>query len=438
MIKVILFIIWLLLFGHVFAEKSPIFFRHLNISNGLPSNNNRTLFQDSNGFIWISSENKLVRYDGTDIQVFSYNSESGNFTEIFCFAEDWNKNLIFGTDVGVFIYGSNNQEIHPLHITRERLLVSDVVFFERELWIFTLNKGVYILSDIKENFSKYTITHKENFGSKEFDFTHSGFFVNKKSSILCTNAGLYKKQNDSLIFIKTIGKIIINKVKQYNDSILLLNSPEKGVILYNYFTDNVTYMKLLPQLNRFNEIYTSISDKHGNVWAGNSYGLLQWKFPNFSLSYYNKHNTSGNFSSDKIFDLIIDNHGIMWIATSNNGVFCSDIYQNSIFTYRFENIIHKSNDIITINTLNNNQLVIGTKNELKIASIINNKLIIDANTTNNHNIVTTHIYGKELICGTSEGVEFYGTDGKKRKEINLKRPVFAIASQPESGMNFDA
>ena len=52
---------------------------YLDLSNGLPHNNVRDIFKDSNGFLWISTYGGgLVRYDGYGVMepVLSLNSKS--------------------------------------------------------------------------------------------------------------------------------------------------------------------------------------------------------------------------------------------------------------------------------------------------------------------------------------------------------------------------
>lgn len=45
----------------------PMLFRHLNTENGLPQNTVMATLQDSQGFIWLATEDGLSGYDGYEI-----------------------------------------------------------------------------------------------------------------------------------------------------------------------------------------------------------------------------------------------------------------------------------------------------------------------------------------------------------------------------------
>lgn len=53
----------------MFAQPA-INFRHITTADGLPESTGQALAEDSLGFIWIGTQSGLVRYDGTDMQVF--------------------------------------------------------------------------------------------------------------------------------------------------------------------------------------------------------------------------------------------------------------------------------------------------------------------------------------------------------------------------------
>lgn len=49
-----------------------IFFSHITRDNGLPSNFIYNALQDKQGYVWIATDNGLVRYDGHDVKVFRH------------------------------------------------------------------------------------------------------------------------------------------------------------------------------------------------------------------------------------------------------------------------------------------------------------------------------------------------------------------------------
>lgn len=61
--------------GNALAQQR-IRFEHLTVTDGLPENSVHTMIQDHLGFIWLGTQNGLVRYDGTTMTVFQYDAKS--------------------------------------------------------------------------------------------------------------------------------------------------------------------------------------------------------------------------------------------------------------------------------------------------------------------------------------------------------------------------
>ena len=54
----------------LYAQEEAMHFSHLSRENGLPSNRTRCVMQDFQGYIWIGTDNGLVRFDGRNTTVF--------------------------------------------------------------------------------------------------------------------------------------------------------------------------------------------------------------------------------------------------------------------------------------------------------------------------------------------------------------------------------
>ena len=55
------------------AEKEKINFRHITVEkDGLSESSVYDIFQDSKGFMWVSTDNGLDKYDGYNIRQYQY------------------------------------------------------------------------------------------------------------------------------------------------------------------------------------------------------------------------------------------------------------------------------------------------------------------------------------------------------------------------------
>ena len=80
----------------VAADAPPLILEHLTTADGLPQGTVMATLQDSQGFVWLGTEDGLVRYDGRQLYRYaaargSVNSLSGNF--IWDIVEDARQDL---------------------------------------------------------------------------------------------------------------------------------------------------------------------------------------------------------------------------------------------------------------------------------------------------------------------------------------------------------
>ena len=97
----------------IYADKN-MNFENLTIDNGLSQATAEAIIQDSDGYVWIGTNDGLNRYNGSEIKVFDSNDEDENSiisNYITALAEDKNKNLWVGTDEGLSKINLNNYSI---------------------------------------------------------------------------------------------------------------------------------------------------------------------------------------------------------------------------------------------------------------------------------------------------------------------------------------
>ncbi len=71
----LLFSLILLLPTSLFAQSETLYFEEYGIKDGLPNAHVRSIIQDEQGFIWFTTINGLVRYDGYEFETFGINHQ---------------------------------------------------------------------------------------------------------------------------------------------------------------------------------------------------------------------------------------------------------------------------------------------------------------------------------------------------------------------------
>src|SRR5665213_2821501 len=138
------------------ADARPMFFEHLSTRDGLPQGDVLVTLQDSQGFVWIGTEDGLVRFDGHEIYRYAYSPSAagglpGNF--IYAIAEDKHADLWIGIKGGGLARWSRATDTFTVYrhdpanadsISSDavhRLLVDSRGW----IWIGTLDAGIDVL-----------------------------------------------------------------------------------------------------------------------------------------------------------------------------------------------------------------------------------------------------------------------------------------------------
>ncbi len=304
--------LFLALMLNQFVNAQKLSFKHLGAKQGLSSFEITDIIQDKKGFIWITTLNGVIKYDGQTIQhIKKRDGLSSNFTnELFIdsknrlwistwgqgvnyikndtihsfkidslfkwrggshFTEDKDGNIwILGLDDIIFFNGKSFIEYDSTHQISN---IHDVVYIDDTLWIATISNGVYAY-DIK---TKKYVNYNTDKGLKN-NICYTLYVDSKQQLWAGCYGGLSLIKKDTII------------------SFSLNNDDNK---------------------NRVKKI---IEDKNGYLWLalyGN--GMAKWDKNNQHLiKIYSKKNGLDHPYSNSVF---IDKDENFWIATDGNGVY---------------------------------------------------------------------------------------------------------------------
>ncbi|MDD5186003.1 MAG: two-component regulator propeller domain-containing protein, partial [Paludibacter sp.] len=135
------------------ASTSNYYFSKINSESGLSQNYVKTIFQDSWGFMWFGSQNKLNRYDGKSIKVFDCNDpvakkSNNNISSLF---EDSDKRLWVGPDKDIFLINPFTETFSFFALkTSKGIQINDWVSDiksdpDNNIWIVIPNQGLFEL-----------------------------------------------------------------------------------------------------------------------------------------------------------------------------------------------------------------------------------------------------------------------------------------------------
>ncbi|MES2681644.1 MAG: two-component regulator propeller domain-containing protein [Bacteroidota bacterium] len=161
-----------------------------------------------------------------------------------------------------------------------------------------------------------------------------------------------------------------------------------------------------------------VLDKYGNIWMGNTEGICFFNPENSTCIKYNSRN---GFIDDRVISLVIDDKGLIWIGTANNGIYTYDHEKQ-----KFENFSKKhAISPLTINTMvqSGEEMVIGTGEgiiiyDLKSANI---QFYTTSEGLLHNNLVNVFYDSRHRLWVSSHGSPPYYIEGGKAhplKNIN--------------------
>ncbi|MDH6252391.1 signal transduction histidine kinase [Chryseobacterium sp. H1D6B] len=144
--KILSYFLFTFLFLTIKAQVSFDYFSVSRITqdDGLSQGSNYFRYEDKKGFMWITGNDALNRYDGSSVKVYNLNYYFENcpaLQQAYGFAEDEN-NLYIGSTRGLYIYDYKKDAFTLIDISKnisKKKTVIPVGFSDHKIWCFNLD-----------------------------------------------------------------------------------------------------------------------------------------------------------------------------------------------------------------------------------------------------------------------------------------------------------
>lgn len=311
--RYIVFVLLLSVGNFCFASASKVV--QLTVDDGLINGNIHQIIQDREGFVWIATENGLVRYDGYDYKVFqtipnNVHSISHNFVN----SVNTNDGLRIwiGTMSGLDYYNPISGEFEHFHFYNAQGAVN----MKPALRVLPAENGCYVQSDDRfvyfAQVGNDTIREISSKSIESSSFVSAMDLISEQQLVVGNKAGqlyvfqpngetkLLKNSSSAVSVVKNIGDkrfcvcyangevdiynneeiqysylltdvndTYINDIEQIGDSLLWLGTRAQGI--YELQIGKGIYeVDLQNLINR--KCLSVFKDSFGNIWIGHSYG----------------------------------------------------------------------------------------------------------------------------------------------------------------------
>lgn len=310
---------------------NDLYFKHITGENGLSVNNVKVICQDSFGFMWFGTRNRLNRYDGITIKEFEcYDKklERGD-NSISALYEDNDKKLWVGTDKGVFLFDPIKEIFHAFTEVADNQteITGWISAIQQDLsgkvWIVAPSQGVFSYDAKVKELKHYPLVKNLNANNN----APQSLLIDSVGAVWVgtVGAGIYRydpEADDFLQFLRdgsnTLeGKNVIS-LAQFKDE-LILGMHEGGLFKFNGRLKRLVPLAI-PELDR--EIIRYIRTlENGQLWVGTQAGIFILDQTFSVIKHVSEDFLDPKSLSDNIIDYIYqDKEGGLWVGTNSGGV----------------------------------------------------------------------------------------------------------------------
>ncbi len=302
------------------GQPSNLSFQHLTTLDDLPLNMINALLQDSKGFIWIGTNEGLVRYDGSEMKVYKAkeNPSFGLVTNwVIALYEDLDSNLVIIYNGGMFsLYDPKAEKM----IYRDTFLLE---MYNTELYALSNTHKMKFYDPVLDSIAKSGRGGKTDWG-RFLGLENSTTWAVTDSKLWVFNEKT--KQASEFPFSET------NRNKNDFTNVFLLGKDHlQGVWLLS----NGDLIRYDPAKKMFETIFSKaldprhvrvLLDSQGRVWFSHD-GLYVYDIYTKKLTHFQSDPDQLNsLSSNNITALMEDDEGRIWVGTQDQGINIFDPY----------------------------------------------------------------------------------------------------------------
>lgn len=382
-----------------YAQSKNLIFNNINIEQGISQSTIEAIFQDSEGYIWLGTNDGLNRYNGYEFKIYNYeeyqnsishngitditedkygniwvNTVSGvnkinkktekisNYTEIngkikedstteIIVTKD--NNILVGTYEGLNIYNAKEDRFDVILEQKDGILSSCIYSIDEDIngniWIGTelglnkLSKDFKVLETYPSESEIYNIFCDDENGFVWAGSDSSGLLKIDKNTKEVTQY-INDIEDENSIPANQVGAIIRDRKGN------LWVGTTNGLARYNKKNDKFdVYKNKVYDKNSlvYNDVRSIIEDREGVLWVGTYSGISIFDTES-SIKYYNAGLDDGYLLSENmVHGIYEDDEGYLWVGSRTKGVNIIDRENNTSKSINMEN-----NNVIQSNSIN--------------------------------------------------------------------------------------
>ncbi|PQJ79102.1 hybrid sensor histidine kinase/response regulator transcription factor [Polaribacter porphyrae] len=322
-------------------------FQKINQREGLSNSRITGIIKEKNGFIWISTQNGLNRYDGHNFKVYQKRNSkigSNDISDIMLDSKNriWLATLdgglnLYNREKDDFIvyknYNNTSNSASSNHINSILEDENETIWLATELGLINFNPENNTFENYEDSILKnvnITSLYQNKKGDLWIGSFGKGLFVLEKSTQRIKKINL---KNDTLCQF-------INVFEELNSDNLLIGTKGNGLLLFDLQTQTLSsFFKANDKTKQNTAIIRSLKiDSNCNLWIGtDGFGLYKIQFPNSDkpiiTNYLYNPQLQSYLSGNAVYEITEIDKKSIWIGTAWNGINIIDLENTNEFLY---------------------------------------------------------------------------------------------------------
>jgi signal transduction histidine kinase/ligand-binding sensor domain-containing protein len=274
--------------------------------NGLISNNITGATQSRSGFIWITTYNGIMRFDGKRVEVYDRTNIPFLSTDAFYGVQEDKEGTLWFASQGsgvVFYKGGKFGNIDPNNEILPKSIRCLLLQEDGTVWAGANGKGLYSIKDGKVQH----INHPKLDDTGILDLV-----MDKENNLwIATDGhGLLKYRDNNFTEVDGLPSNIVNAIQVTEENELIIGTTNGLAIL------SAGKLRKYDQLQNF-QINEIICDALNRIWVGSELGLGRILLKDNRFEFLGERQ---GYPLGRINGLFFDNENSLWISTGRNGL----------------------------------------------------------------------------------------------------------------------
>lgn len=336
-------LLFIFLCWHILLSAQPYTFRNIVMTDGLSGLLVNTIYKDSEGFVWLGTDNCLDRFDGVKVKHFEFRGvEEVRKKRVSAIVETSEKQLWVGNGIGLWRLNRTKNELERIVPEKIDCSVNALLYNDRVLYMGT-DRGLFIQKDGKLT----QVLVDKNMLAACNRIMDMCLDEGKKQLWLATVQGLFAYSlSDGHIsswhFRENVSEADYFRCITRIGDTLYLGTMSQGVICFDIRRSTFSHTTDLG----CNVISDISSDGKNLVYVatdGNGVHFLSHKDQRIVRSLCHDVRDKDGIRSNSIYSLLVDDKGAIWIGHFQAGLDYS-LYQNGLFhTYTYPPLFNSAN-----------------------------------------------------------------------------------------------